>query len=258
MKKLLISLIVLVVIIVGAGYFLLGNLDNIVKVAIEKFGSEVTQTHVGVGSVKIGLTDGLGSISNLRIGNPKGFKSDDLFHMDNIGVQLNLDKLSKEVIVINQILIDGPSITYELAKGGSNVDAIKKNVNAYAGGSSDGSDSDGPKLIIENLIIKNGDIQVLSSMMKGKTLSTKLPAIHVRDIGKDSGGATPAEVAKKVITILTKQVGIAAGKLDLRSLMDEEMLKKLGAGKLKEVEGTTVDKLKDIGGGAGDKLKKLF
>lgn len=258
MKKLLISLIVLVIIIVGAGYFLLGNLDNIVKVAIEKFGSEVTQTHVGVGSVKIGLTDGLGSISNLRIGNPKGFKGDDLFHMDNIGVQLNLDKLSKEVIVINQILIDGPSITYELAKGGSNVDAIKKNVNAYAGGSSDGSDSDGPKLIIENLIIKNGDIQVLSSMMKGKTLSTKLPAIHVRDIGKDSGGATPAEVAKKVITILTKQVGIAAGKLDLRSLMDEEMLKKLGADKLKEVEGTTVDKLKDIGGGAGDKLKKLF
>ena len=258
MKKLLIGLIVLVVIIVGAGYFLLGNLDNIVKAAIEKYGSEVTQTHVGVGSVKIGLTDGLGSISNLKIGNPKGFKSDYLFHMDNIGVQLDLKKLSQEVIVINQIVIDGPSITYELTKDGSNVDAIKKNVDAYAEGSSDGGDSDGPKLIIENLIVKNGDIQVLSSMMKGKTLSTKLPAIHMRDIGKDLGGAIPAEVAKEVITILTKQVSTAAGKLDLRSLMDEEMLQKLGADKLKEVEGTTVDKLKDIGSGAGDKLKKLF
>ena len=58
--------------------------------------------------------------------------------------------------------------------------------------------------------------------------------------------------------MLTKQVGTAAGKLDLRSLMDEEMLKKLGADKLKGAEGTAVDKLKEMGGGAGDKLKKLF
>ncbi len=258
MKKILIGLVVLVVIIVGAAYFLLGNLDNIVKAAIEKYGSEVTQTHVGVGGVKIGLTDGLGSISNLKIGNPKGFKSDYLFHMDNAGVQLDLERLSKEVIVINQILIDSPSVIYELAKGGSNIDAIKKNVDAYAGGSSNNGDSGGPKLIIENLIIKNGDIQVLSSMVKDKTLSTKLPAIHMRDIGKDSGGATSADVAKKVISVLTKQVGTAAGKLDLRSLMDEEMLKKLGADKLKGAEGTAVDKLKEMGGGAGDKLKKLF
>lgn len=258
MKKLLIGLIVLVVITVGAAYFLLGNLDNIVKAAIEKYGSEVTQTHVGVGGVKIGLTDGLGSISNLKIGNPKGFKSDYLFHMDNAGVQLDLQRFSKEVIVINQILIDGPSIIYELAKSGSNVETIKKNVDAYAGGGSDNGDSGGPKLIIENLIIKNGDIQVLSSMVKDKTLSTKLPAIHMRDIGKDSGGATPAEVAKKVISVLTKQVGSAARKLDLHSLMDEEMLKKLGVDKLKGAEGTAVDKLKDIGGGAGDKFKKLF
>ncbi len=80
----------------------------------------------------------------------------------------------------------------------------------------------------------------------------------MRDIGKDTGGATPGEVAKKVIAVLTKQIGAAAGKLDLRSLMDEEMLKNLGKEKLDAVEGKTLDKLKDIGGGAGDKLKEMF
>ena len=44
----------------------------------------------------------------------------------------------------------------------------------------------------------------------------------------------------------------------VRSLMDEEMLKKLGADKIKDVEGKTMDKLKDIGGDVGEKLKKLF
>ena len=258
MKKLLIGLVVLVVIIVGAAYFLLGNLDNIVKAAIEKYGSEVTQTSVGVGGVRIGLTDGLGSVSNLRISNPKGFSSSHLFQMDNIGVQIDLERFSKDVIVVNQIMLDGPSVTYELGKEGSNVDVIKKNVDAYTSNGTDGGgDSGGPKLIIENLIIKNGDIQVTSNMVKGKTLSTPLPAIHLRDIGKDTGGATPAEVAKKVIAVLTKQIGAAASNLDLRSLMDEEMLKELGAEKLKDIDSEALDKLKDIGG-AGDKLKKLF
>ena len=260
MKKILISLVILVVLVVVGAYYLLGNLDNIVKAAIIKYGSEVTQTSVGVGEVKIGLTDGLGAISNLTVANPKGFSGNHLFQMDNTSVQLNLEKTTTEVIVIEQILLDGPSVTYELSKNGSNVDAIKKSVDAYSSGSSgsESSDSSGLKLIIENLIIKNGEVQASSSMVKDKTLSTPLPAIHLRDIGKDSGGATPAEVAKKVIAVLTNQIGAAAGKLDLRSLMDEEMLKQLGQEKLKDASGKTIDKLKDIGGDTGDKLKELF
>ena len=258
MKKIIIGLVVLIAIFAGGAYYFLGNLDSIVKAAIEKYGSEVTQTKVGVGGVKIGLTDGKGSISNLKIANPKGFNADYLFQMDTISVQLNTKKLSAELIVVTQILLDGPSVIYELAKGGSNVDKIKSNVEQFASGESSGESSAGPKLIIENLIIKNGDVQVTSNMVKGKTLSTKLPAIHMRDIGKSKGGATPAEVAEEIIAVLTKQIGAAAGKLDLRSLMDEEMLKKLGQGKIKDVEGKAMEKLKDMGGDAGQKLKKLF
>ncbi len=258
MKKILIGLLVLVIIVVVGAYYLLGNLDNIVKATIEKYGSEVTQTSVGVGGVNIGLTDGLGSISNLRVANPKGFSSNSLFQMDNTSIQFSLERTTTELIVIEQVLLDGPSISYELGKDGSNVDAIKKNVDMHTRSSSDSGDNGGPKLIIENLIIKNGDVQVTSNMMKGKTLSTKLPAIHLRDIGKDKGGATPEEVAEKVVEVLTNQIGAAAGKLDLRLLMDEEMLKQLGQDKLKDASGKTMDKLKDIGGGTGDKLKKLF
>ena len=258
MKKILIGLIVLVIIIAGAAYYLLSNLDNIVKAAIEKYGSEVTQTSVEVSSVHIGLTDGLGTITNLVIGNPKGFNTDYLFQMDNIGVQLDLGNISKELIVINQIMLDGPSIIYELNNTTSNVDAVKKNVDAYAGSGSESKESDqtaGPKLIIENLIIKNGDVKAVSNMVKDKSLSTKLPTIHLRDIGKETGGATSAEVSKIIITKLTKEIKGAASDLDLRSLMNEEMLKKLGADKIKQKD---VEKLKGLEGEVGDKLKKMF
>ncbi len=256
MKKILIGLVVLIIIIAGAAYYLFSNLDNIVKAAIEKYGSEVTQTSVNVSSVHIGLTDGLGTIKNLVIGNPKGFDSDYLFQMDNIGVQLNLDKISKDLIIINQIMLDGPSIIYELNNTTSNVDVVKKNVDAYAGSGAENKERDqsaGPKLIIENFIIKNGDVKAVSNMVKDKTLSTKLPTIHLRDIGKETGGATSAEVSKIIITELTKETKAAAGDLDLRSLMNEEMLKNLDTETLKDV-----DKLKGLEKEVGDKLKKMF
>ena len=258
MKKILIVLIVLVIIIAGAAYYLLSNLDNIVEAAIEKYGSEVTQTSVEVSSVHIGLTDGLGTITNLVIGNPKGFDSDYLFQMDNIGVQLDLENISKDLIVINQIMLDGPSIIYELNNSKSNVDAVKKNVDAYTGSSSESNESDqsaGPKLIIENFIIKNGDVKTVSNMVTDKTLSTKLPTIHLRDIGKNTGGAASNEIAKIIIAELTKHIKAAASNIDLRSLMNEEVLKKLGADKIKPKD---VEKLKGLEKEVGDKLKKMF
>ncbi len=73
LKKIAIALVVLVVLIAGVTYYFLSNLDGYIKTAMEKYGSEATQAEVKVGGVKIGLKDGSGQITNLTIGNPKGF-----------------------------------------------------------------------------------------------------------------------------------------------------------------------------------------
>lgn len=261
MKKILIGLIVLIALIGIGVFYLFGQLDSIVEAAIEKYGSQVTQTSVGVGGVSLALTEGKGSISGLQVNNPAGFDTDYAFRMENISMGLDLEKISRELIVVKEIVVDGPSVIYELSKSGSNIDAIKKNVESFGGGGSaaqDDSAAGGPKLSIENLVIKNANMQVSSSMVKGKTLTAPIPAIHLKDIGKDSGGATPAEVAKQVISVLTKKASSVAGSMDLSSLMDAEMLKKLGADKVQEMGGEHVDKLKNIGGDAKEKLKKLF
>ena len=76
LKQIALGLAVVVIIGVGYGaYYLLSNLDSIVKSAIEQYGSEITGTRVRVGSVKITLTEGRGTIRGLRVGNPSGFSS---------------------------------------------------------------------------------------------------------------------------------------------------------------------------------------
>jgi uncharacterized protein involved in outer membrane biogenesis len=257
MKKVLIGLAVIVIVIAAAIYYVLGNLDSIVESAIEKHGSEALKTSVDVGSVSIQLNEGAAQINDLTIGNPKGFDTDYLFFMGTTRVQLDVKRISAELIVIKEVLLDGPSVNYELSMKGSNVDALLKNLQSAPAGEpseSAGGDSGtgGPKLIIENFIFSNGEVVATSNVMKEKSLETKLPKIHMTNLGGSSGG-TPEEITKQVVNELLREIAKAARKLDLNSLMNEEMLKELGKGKLNEATGGALENE-----GAVDKLKKLF
>lgn len=252
MKKAIIGVAVFIVLVIAAFVFFVSSLDSIVQAAIEEVGTETTKTQVKVDSVAISLTDAQGALKGLSVANPTGFSSNKAVSLGQIKLKLDAEKLTKETIVIKEIVIDKPTVNYEFGKDGSNFDVIKKNV-ASAGGSSasDSSDSAGPKLIIEHLYINDGTIAVTSALTAGKPLSTPLPNVHLKDIGKKSGGASPEEVAKQVLSSLTQGVGSAVGKLDLSKLQD------VGTA-LKEQTGGATDKVKEGLGGAGDKLKGLF
>jgi len=65
MKKVLIGLGVLVVIIAVGVYVFLGSLNDIVRAAVEKVGSDMTQTNVSLNEVDIELTSGKGACADL-------------------------------------------------------------------------------------------------------------------------------------------------------------------------------------------------
>jgi hypothetical protein len=92
-------------------------------------------------------------------------------------------------------------------------------------------DEDGKKLIIENLYVRSGKVNVAATVMGGKSVGAALPDIHLKDIGKAKGGATPAEVVDLVLAAVTQNVQTA-------------------------VRGIGVDQLKDAVGPGADQLKK--
>ena len=79
MKKILITILVIVVLIIAALVLLFSNINSLVAKAIEKNGSNVTQTSVSVSGVDISLREGRGTIKGLRIANPPGFDTRDAF-----------------------------------------------------------------------------------------------------------------------------------------------------------------------------------
>ena len=275
-KGILIGGGVVVVVIVAAVAFLFSNLDSLVKEAVEKIGTDATQAKVTLNKVEIGIKSGSGALSGLTVANPKGFKTPSAFELGSISVKIDPSSIGSDVIVIKEIAIDGPKVTYdpkvtyELGDGGSNIDAIQKNVDAYAkqfGGGGDGGsakeESEGPKLLIENLYIRGGEINVSAGFLAGKTLGTAMPDIHLTDIGKEDDGADPAEVVKQIIDSMTSGIGSAIGDLGLDKMMEDagKMLEGATGAATEAVSEGAAEAGKAVEEGvegAADAVKKLF
>lgn len=196
MKKLVPIVLVLAAIIGGALFWLSGNIDGLVKDAIENYGSAMAKAKVRVGAVKIEPTDGRGSISNLSIANPAGFKTAHALKAAKIEVEIDLASLAKDVIVIRRIAVVAPDVIYEKGETMTNFDAIQKNIAAYLG-PSEGSKG-GPKLIVEELTIRNAKAEASAAFMGGKTVDVKLPDITMKQVGRAKGGITPGELGQEV------------------------------------------------------------
>lgn len=117
-------------------------------------------------------------------------------------------------------------VNYELGPEGSNIDAIKRNVDAYtkAGQTTEGPAKEkkdgGPRFVIENLYIRNATVEIGSSLLD-QTISAPLPDIHLTDIGKQKSGATPGEVAEKIINALGKTVNTTVASVDTSKVLGE-------------------------------------
>lgn len=246
------------------------NVGSIIKAAVEKYGSEITQAKVTLNEVDLSATSGEGMLKGLTVGNPAGFKTESAFKLGAVSLKVDTGTITGNTILIKEIVIQAPEVTYELANtGGSNLDAIKKNVDAFTkkmgGGSSASSDSsDGKKLIIENLYVKDGKVNVSASFLQGKTLSSPLPTIHLTDIGKEKKGASAGEVADKVLSAITAAAGKSVASLNLGDMAKKaqeqlDAVKGQAADVMKKAtEGAPVDAIKEGAAGAGDAIKGLL
>lgn len=257
-KGILIGGGVVVVVIAAAVFFLWSNLGSVIKAAIEKYGSEITQAKVSVSDVELSASSGEGALKGLTVGNPAGFKTDNAFRLGAVSLKVDTATITGDPIVIKEVVIQAPEVTYEWASGGSNLDAIKRNVDAFTqkmGGGSSAASDEGPgkKVIIENLYVRDGRVDVAAGFLQGKKMGAPLPTIHLKDIGKEEQGASAGEVAEKVISAIIASAGKAVSSLNL-----DDLAKKAGE-QLGAVKGQAADVMKKATegtGGAGDALKE--
>lgn len=271
MKKVLIGVVVVLVVIGGVGVYVFLNAGGIIKQIVEEVGSEATKTTVSLSEVDLSIQSGEAALKGFQMGNPSGFKTPKAMSFGIVSVKIDPASVTNDVILVKEVVIAKPDITYEFASGGgSNFDAIQKNVDSYAkqmgagaggGAKQDSAEAEGgKKVIIENLYVRDGKIGVSADFLQGKELNADLPTIHLRDIGKKSNGATAAEVADQLMSEISKSATKVVSSLGVGKMMDaakgavkdaEKMLKEgAGGDATKMLEGATK--------GVGDSLKGVF
>jgi hypothetical protein len=233
MKRILVIAGVLVaLVVIGIVVFLLTGLGAAIKAVVEGVGSKATGTHVTLHSADVSLTSGEGTLKGLVVGNPEGFKTASAIELGQIHVKIDTSTVTSNPIVIKEILIEGPKVTYELSGSGSNIGVIQDNVAKMGGGTDEKKPAPEPKekepkepkkggetkVVIEDLVVRDGHVAVSATFLGGKELGAPLPEVHLKDIGKDEGGASSSEVAEKILGAITKGATDAVGTLNLAGL----------------------------------------
>ena len=284
MKKIILSLVLLIIVAIAGGvYYVMSNLDDLIKEAIETYGSQATQTAVRVDSVKLKLADGSGGISGLTIANPKGFTFPNAFSLGETRLGIDLQSLQQEPYVINEIAVIAPEIYVEVDKdNNTNLNVLKNNLMASlpaseeaaaAAAEPEGTAAVEPRLIVRKVTFSNGLIKAKIAALDNKEYKLKLPSIEMIDLG-GSKGLTPTELTSEVISRLSdhasKQVKQKI-KDELKAKLDAkkaEIKAKLDAKKAEaeakiedakaEVEAAKEAKKDEVRTKAKDKLKGLF
>jgi hypothetical protein len=210
MKKLKIFfylfVIILVIAIAGLAklYFSLGS---VIKSGIERIGPKVTGTTITAEKVELAPLSGKGRIVNLVVGNPEGYNTASAFTLGEIRFEIDVKSLKGDSIIIREIYIDQPKITYEVGLGNSNITTIKNNVEAftpYSDGSTDTDEGDGKSraVLIESFVLSDAKIGLSAKFLQGLQVDVALPSRTVKNINS----ASPAEAGAEILAVILDAV----------------------------------------------------
>ncbi|HVE13407.1 MAG TPA: hypothetical protein VNI01_08450 [Elusimicrobiota bacterium] len=198
MKKLLIALAVLGLLGAGAAYVVYTSAGKIVKTAIEEFGPKVLGAPVTVRSVRLSPFSGKGSIHGLVVGNPPGFQTPSAFELGSVHIWVDYKSLLTDKIRVREVRVASPKVTFETGAHGSNIAALQKNVESFAGPSSGGSSGPAKKLQLDLFDLSGGEVGFSTKLLGSKPITAPLPPVHIEGLGKGKEGVTPGDATKVV------------------------------------------------------------
>jgi hypothetical protein len=260
-RKLVVSAVVLVVLLAlllfVAVQFLLGRG---VKMAVEEMGPRITQTDVTVDDVRISPLGGRVEIQGLIVGNPEGFNTDSAFQLGRVLLQVEPRSLLSDEIVIREVTIEAPQVTYEAALSGSNITVIRESVDAFVAklpkpGERPADDKPGKRVVIDNLVVSEGKIRLSGKILQGEAVAVSLPRVQLRDVGRPSGTSWSDTVSAVFGVVLSGVSGLKDLAGDVLQ-QGREALQGVAEGGLQDAGEKLGDSVKGLGEKTGEQAEK--
>ena len=239
--KWVICTVVLLILLAAGGiyyYYNYGGWKSIVRDLVHTYGSAATGTNVDIGAIHLALSDGNGSIGNITVGNPKDYTQSHIIKLGNIAVKVNKDSIVRviknatdksiknETIVIDEVRIDKPEVTYELMNfTKNNVDDLTANLNKNSASAQKAPEPKDPNaknynLAIKKVVITDGSATVAANLLGvSQSLTLPLPTITVNNLGTEKQGISIESGLIRIFQEILKSTTNVVSKADLSSIL---------------------------------------
>lgn len=223
MKKWIIRIVIAVVVllilaVVAVALFL----DSGIKKGVETVGPMLTKVEVKLDGVNLSLLSGSGKIKGLLVGNPEGYKSPFAIKVGTAELAIQPSSILADKVIIRNIDVQGPEITFETDLKGNNLSKILANVQDATGGANNTATKPNTpgktpeakasrKLQVDNFVINGAKLRVSITTLGGQSATVPLPQIRLTNLGQGPDGITAAELTKKVLQEIEKEAVAAAG-----------------------------------------------
>lgn len=124
---------------------LLSQLTPIVNKTLDVYGPKMLGAEVSVQKVDFSLFRTRFEMIGLVVGNPEGFNTDNAFELSRVLVKVKPTSLFTDTVVVTQVLVEDPKVTYEMGLGNSNFGTLLENMNNFSGAVDDGAPKDSGK-----------------------------------------------------------------------------------------------------------------
>lgn len=183
---------------------------TMVKSAVNEFGPMIMGVPVTLEKASFSLIAGKIKLTNLHVGNPKGFRTPMLIDVEELNIELKSRSLFTDTIVIHKIVVVAPHITYEKSLLGSNFSTLLKQLEGTTKPAETTPVPEpakgGKKVVIEQLIVMDPELGVSITAAGGHYIPVKLGRLDLKDIGKEHGGVTFADAIGIIFSVITSNI----------------------------------------------------
>lgn len=231
------------------------SLNALVKGGIETMGPRILGVPVTLEDVDVTLLSGASmqaGLTQLVVKNPEGYETAFAVSLPEIRVDVDWHSLLTDTVIVEEVLIVAPAITFEWSLEGSNLDTIHENVKRNTrSGSDDNGGGKGEKhkegqefdktVHVKKVTVKDAVINVSLIGGQDEVTQVSLPDLDLRDIGNPSGGTTFSQASAVIFDAIYEAINKAVMKPGVLLTQGVEQLGKsigkMGKELLKELFG---------------------
>lgn len=227
---------------------------HVVKHSVNYIGPQVMGVPVTLESARFHPLRGYISLEGLVVGNPEGFRTESLFQMNHLEVDLDMSTLFSDPLIINRILVDSPQITFEMGVRRTNIGTLVDSLEAKEKEMAEEDEKPvepGRGVVIKEFVLADATVRVSATALRRQSVPVTLGTVTLNELGGEDQ-SLPQILTQVMKALAGTVVNAVAGAGDLLGSGLQSAWSGVGS-----VGGIAVDGVRAVTGGVTDGARGL-